>query len=290
MIHKLKLFYYLGRFNTPFGYLLLMLPSLWGLTLNLQINNIYQTFSLSYLIYLYCIFIVGSILMRAFGCVINDFFDKDIDSKIQRTKKRPFANNSVTTKDGIVFLIILSIIPLVILLTLPPFAIYIGILVLPIVIIYPLTKRFFKAPQLILGIAFNWGILLSSAIIYNEINMWSIILYVASILWTICYDTIYAYQDYEDDGKLKLFSTTQIIKNKAKPVIGVMYIVMAFIILFLGFYYDFSPWYFVLICLAYIYVLFMLKKLNYENPRECFDFFKQNVYFAIIILIGFWVI
>ncbi len=285
MLTKIKLFYYLGRFNSPFGYMLLMLPSLWGLTLNLYLSP--QKFSILYIIYLYAIFAVGSIIMRAWGCVINDVFDSNIDAKVGRTKNRPLASKLLTKSDALIFLIVLSIIPIIILLSLPNYAKIIALGVLPIVIIYPLSKRFFKIPQLILGLAFNWGIVLSSAIIFGYINTESIILYVASILWTLCYDGIYAYQDYIDDKKLGLNSIAILMQERAKIILGLCYIAMGLLTIFLGLYKNFNEFYYIMQFFAYMYILINFFKLDYKNTQMCFKFFKQNVYFAIIILLSF---
>jgi len=286
---NLKAYFYLGRFHSPFGTFLLMLPSLWGVALNLNLATKagYPLDNSAW--YYYLIFIVGSFFMRAWGCVINDIFDKNIDNKVLRTKNRPLASGDLSVKEAIFFLVILSIIPLIILYQLSPFAKFVAILSIPLVLIYPLTKRFFKAPQLVLGITFNWGILLSCAIIFDEINYQSWLLYLASILWCIAYDSIYAYQDMQYDKALKLNSTAILIGDKITIVLPTLYVSMAVLSLILGYLLHTSFYYYIIQILGYSYIVYKFYRLDYNNPQECFVFFKNNVLFATIVWLSFLV-
>ena len=206
MISKLKEFIYLGRFNSPTGALLLAYPCLWGITLSKPslIDLIIYTF----------IFLIGSFCMRAAGCAWNDIVDREIDKQVSRTKNRPIASGKISIKEGLTFILINCLIGLFILFLLPFNAIIIALFSIILVIIYPLTKKVTYFPQIWLGITFNIGLLIGfTALNVNFPQSYIYLMYLGAIFWTVAYDTIYAIQDYEDDLKLNIKSTTVKMKS-----------------------------------------------------------------------------
>ena len=152
--------------------------------------------------------------MRGAGCTWNDINDQEFDARVTRTKLRPIPSGQVSTNQAIAWMLLQALLSLLILLTFNKFAIFIGVLSIVPVIIYPFAKRFTWWPQVFLGVCFNWGIMLSFAAHTNSITLSTMILYLAAIFWTLFYDTIYAFQDTEDDALLGLKSTTSILNSR----------------------------------------------------------------------------
>ena len=214
-----KIFYILDliRFTKPIGFLLLMWPCWFGLAI--LPTNQYD------LIIWYFLFFLGAFLMRSSGCIINDLIDRNIDKKIDRTRNRPLAAGKLSRKEAILTLIFFLLLSFVILLQFNFYTIIFGIGIFPLIIIYPLMKRYTHWPQLILGLIFNYGIILISINFLNEINIDYIILYIGCIFWTLSYDTIYAYQDRDDDILSNIKSTAVLFNNKGRIFIKFFYLI-----------------------------------------------------------------
>ena len=193
-MQNIKLFVELTRFNRPIGYMLLFWPCLWGLTIAYDFNSDLEIF------YFYSfLFLMGSILMRSAGCIVNDIVDRNFDKKVERTKNRPIASGKVSVRLGITYTIILCGLAFLVLINFNIFTISMALLSMPLAFTYPLMKRFTYWPQLFLGITFNYGLVLAWISINNSISVVPIFFYVGAIFWTLGYDTIYGYQDIKDD-------------------------------------------------------------------------------------------
>jgi len=308
MLKKLAPYFYLARLHSLAGAFLLLLPSYWSLALNSKFKNaaaetiILHTKSNSYLeviinilnthyfyieIYYYLIFLVGAIFMRSFGCIINDMADINYDKLVARTKNRPLAANLVTPKQAAIFAAFLLIPPIFIFLQLNHFAKVVALTSLIFLFIYPFTKRFFQAPQLILGFTFNFGILLGDAVINQRISYETWVLYMASIFWTLAYDTIYAYQDYKDDKVNNIRSLAVLLGEKTKPFIAFFYLIMIGIMFLVGGLKALNWIFFIILTLSLIKILYSLYKLDLADAKRCFAFFKLNIYFALMIWVAF---
>ncbi len=283
MLKSISPYLRLGRLNNLLGALLLLLPAYLSLELNYNSANtsIYQ------LIYYYFIFLIGSVLMRSFGCVINDMADVEFDKKVARTKNRPLAAGEINYRQALYFLVTLGCFSLVLLLSLNFFAQIIALISLIFVIIYPFSKRYTNYPQLVLGFTFNWGVLLADAVMNRSISTNSILLYIACILWTLAYDTIYSYQDYEDDKKANVKSLPMILGSKPHLLINSTYVAMFFIILYLALTNGFSVYFYILFLPMVCGLFYQLSKLSYKSARQCGIFFKYNVYFGVFLWIAF---
>lgn len=195
----------LSRADRPIGTWLLLLPCWWGIGLAMIAG---QPGWRDLWIALACG--VGALLMRGAGCTWNDITDRDIDDKVARTRSRPIPSGQVTVRGALVWLVAQSLAGLVILLTLGPAAIVLGVASLGLVAIYPFAKRFTWWPQVFLGLAFNWGVLLAWAAHTGNLAPAPVLAYFAGIAWTIFYDTIYAHQDAEDDALIGVKSTARL--------------------------------------------------------------------------------
>ena len=259
------------RFEKPIGTLLLMWPC-WYV---LAISSYKQ-------IKLYFLFIIGSFCMRSVGCIINDSFDRNIDKTIKRTSNRPLAAGKIKFYEAMILMVIFLLVSLLILLQFNFYAIIVALFSMPLVIIYPLMKRYTHWPQLILGITFSWGVLVASFELFGTISTKIILLYIACIFWTLGYDTIYAYQDRDDDIKANLNSTAILFGNKGK------FFVMLFYSLFIFFIwiatnlneFVFSKTlilFFLLICL-----LSYLNRWNINSTSSSNSYFKFNNIIGLI--------
>ena len=195
---------------------MLLFPCLLGIAIAGDVTN-FETLIL---------FILGAVTMRSAGCVINDIIDRKFDAKTLRTKDRPLANKTLTLKEAYCFLFLLLAIGLLILSKLNNIVIILGLIVAPLIAIYPYIKRITYFPQLFLGIIFNWGSLMGYAAIEGQLNPKIFLLYIACIFWTIGYDTIYAHQDRKTDARIGIKSTAILFGKRTKLWLSVVYTVM----------------------------------------------------------------
>ena len=218
VLKKITSYLNLIRFYKPIGFLLLMWPCWFSLSLlELEINLL-----LSWLI----IFLMGSFFMRSAGCIINDMVDKDIDKNVYRTALRPLASGNISLIEASILLFILLFLSSLILLQFKFFTMIIGLLSIPFVILYPFAKRFTHFPQIILGFIFSWGVLIVAFEFNEKLNFNYIILYLACVFWTIGYDTIYAYQDKVDDIKNSIKSTAVFFDQNGKFFVFICYFIV----------------------------------------------------------------
>tara|TARA_Y100000996_G_scaffold404644_1_gene378957 strand:+ start:17 stop:880 length:864 start_codon:yes stop_codon:yes gene_type:complete len=281
-MNQLKLFIDLTRLKRPIGFMLLFWPCAWGLTLAYDFSK-----NLNNYFYFLFLFFLGSVLMRSAGCIINDIFDKEFDSKVSRTKNRPVASGAVTVKLAISYSIFLCLLALIVLLNFNSFTIILALGSMPLAFTYPLMKRFTYWPQLFLGVTFNYGLILGWTSVHGELSLIPILFYVGAIFWTLGYDTIYGFQDINDDEIIGLKSTS--IKFKSNPYFFLVtcYFILFLIIIFLGILNKFNVMYFFFtILIAYHLFYFQLKKVNLNDPSSCLDCFKSNNVFGFLVFSG----
>ena len=206
---KLNAYLELIRFYNPIGFWLLLWPGLWGLFLsdNFNISN-------------FTIVILGSFLTRSLGCAINDLSDMKFDKNVERTKDRPLANNSLSVIEALLFIILLSACSLLLLSLTNIFTIkLVGLIAVPMIIIYPLMKRFIAVPQIFLGATFGLSLPISYSIAEGTISLEVLFLYFGCVFWIIAYDTYYALCDLDDDRKLKLNSAAIFFGDDARKAV-----------------------------------------------------------------------
>jgi 4-hydroxybenzoate polyprenyltransferase len=183
----------LARADKQVGTLLLMWPCVWSVSLAAPIGALPDLLLITK-------FAIGSIIMRGAGCTINDLWDRDFDKKVERTKLRPIANGDISVNEALCFLIFQLSCGLGVLLSLNQNCIMLGFASMPLVVSYPLMKRFTNWPQLFLGLTFNWGALMGWTAVHGDFSLLHTLpLYASGVFWTLIYDTIYAYQDSKDD-------------------------------------------------------------------------------------------
>ena len=280
-MNQIKLFIELTRLKRPIGFMLLFWPCLWGLT-------IVYDFNLDLITYFFysALFLSGSILMRSAGCIVNDIADKNFDKEVERTKNRPIASGKVSIKLASSYALILCAIAFLVLINFTHFTILMCLISMPLAFTYPLMKRFTYWPQLFLGITFNYGLVLAWISIQNEVSIVPIIFYLGATFWTLGYDTIYGYQDINDDEIIGVKSTSIKFKNNPKKFISFCYIIFLISLFLVGYKMNFNILYYIALIVPLTHLLiFQSLKLKTENENDCLAKFKSNNLLGLIILI-----
>jgi 4-hydroxybenzoate polyprenyltransferase len=277
---QIKIFIELTRLNKPIGFMLLLWPCLWGLTLAYLFKGEINLY-FKYII----LFFLGSILMRGAGCIVNDIVDKDFDKKVKRTKKRPIASGKISILSAMVYIILLCTLSFVILLQFNFLTIILGVSSMTLAFTYPFMKRFTYWPQLFLGLTFNWGIIMGWTSMVNVITIEPIFLYCAAIFWTLGYDTIYGLQDIKDDEIIGVKSTSIKFKNHAKFFVGVCYCLCIAFILLMFFMMEINKYLLILSVPFISTLIYQIKIFNLNNPGSCLTAFKNNNFTGFLIFL-----
>ncbi|QXK91819.1 4-hydroxybenzoate octaprenyltransferase [Neoehrlichia mikurensis] len=283
MINKLKMidyraYYSLLRLHSAEIALLMLFPACSSIVL---VSN-----SFLYSVY-YCILsVIGAFVMRSAGCIINDIFDRKIDLHVERTKDRPLANGTLTVMQAIKALFILLMIACVILLLTNMFTFYVSFFFMIMIILYPLGKRYFWYPQVILGFVANSGVLIGCAMVMNRFSFKSVLLYIGCIFWTIGYDTIYAHQDKKDDAKLCIKSTALKFGENTKFYIGKLYMMAITMWVCMGIISSLNYIFYLAMCIIIGIFYYQYKKSDFDDPAKCIHMFKMNIYVGMFLFFG----
>lgn len=276
----MKDFLRLIRFDKPIGTLLLLWPTLWALFIATKGHPP---------VIITMVFILGVFLTRSAGCAINDYADVEFDSKVSRTKNRPIVANKITKKQAILVCLILSLIAFILAwIFLTPNTLLLSIPALFIFLTYPFIKRFFSLPQMYLGIAFSFGILMVFMEVDSAISLNGVILFLANCFWVFGYDTIYAMSDLDDDLKTN-------IKTSAKTLGGyvvqaVMYSYMLFIgcVSILAYRLNFNIYFwllFLVVCFLLIYQIIVISKSHKDTYFKMFLLNNRVGYLLLLAII-----
>lgn len=276
MKNKIIPYIELTRLNKPIGIYLLLWPALLGLILS-SINT-QLTFKNIFIV------IFGSIIVRSCGCVINDISDYRIDMHVKRTVNRPLANQSISIVEAWILFIILGIISLVLLFFTNPLTIKISIFFALLITLYPLSKRFIRAPQFILGITFGSSCLIAYSLQSNEFTISLAILYIGIVAWIISFDTYYALEDKEDDLKININSTAILWGKNAVIYSKLLQITFYTCLLIIGIINKFS--YLFLIGLLVLILIFIYQSKLIKN-KMYIDAFKINNFVGMTAVIFF---
>ena len=281
-MNQLKLFIELTRLTKPIGYMLLFWPCAWGLTLAYDFSGNLN----KYFFYL-ILFFLGSVLMRSAGCIVNDIFDKEFDAKVFRTKNRPIASGKISIKLGLFYAAILCSLAFLVLINFNFFTILLALGSMPLAFTYPLMKRFTYWPQLFLGVTFNYGLILGWTAVKGDLEIIPILFYVGAIFWTLGYDTIYGFQDIQDDEIIGLKSTAIKFKGDAKKFLLICYSLLIILFTTGGYYMNLNSSYYILGIIPLMHLFFyQMKNFNYADPSSCLSVFKSNNIFGLIVLLN----
>jgi len=267
----------LSRLDKPIGIYLLLWPSVLGLLLA-ALNEGYIDFKN------YLIVIAGAILVRSCGCVINDISDHKFDRLVERTKDRPIASGEISLKQAWGFFIVLSIASLSLLLLTPTITIKLALSFSLLILLYPLAKRFIKAPQVILGITFGSGSIISYSLQSGSFSLSIIILYVGLVAWIVSFDSIYALEDIEDDAKIGINSTPILWGKKTVPIANILQLLFYAAIALIAYLNAFSAFFIVIFSLLLALLYFQNKLVK---AGRYLDAFKFNNNIGIVLVTGF---
>ena len=271
----------LGRFDRPIGTWLLLFPCWWSQTLA-QVASGQPIPNYRYLL----LFALGALAMRASGCAYNDYVDRDIDAKVQRPQNRPLPSGQITPKAALVFIAATALAGLAVLIQFNWFTIWLGISSLLIVAAYPFAKRVVAYPQLVLGLAFNWGALVGWAAVKGSVGLPAVALYAGCVLWTVGYDTIYAHQDREDDAMLGLGSTALHFGENTVSFVGAVYGLAGMLWLIAGALAGAHLVYFLAVALVFLQMSWQVSTLDIHDPANCLWRFRSNRDVGIAVFLG----
>jgi len=267
-LNNYKAYIELMRFRQPTGIFLLLWPCLISLAFA---GRGYVDIGIA------IIFIIGSILMRGAGCIINDLADRKIDIKVERTKNRPIATGEISVPSALKFLILLLLLAASLLFFLKPMVIIICLLSMFLVVLYPFCKRFTYWPQLCLGVVFNIGALVGWASVHGKVSTAAIAFYIGCIFWTLGYDTIYAHQDREDDLSVGVKSTAIKFGNKTVKYVNWFYTITATMFVFAGSSAGLPYNFYILATLPIAILFWQVNTLEINDGNNCALRFKSNV-------------
>jgi 4-hydroxybenzoate polyprenyltransferase len=271
----------LSRFDRPIGSWLLLMPCWWSAALAAGVAR-----DVSQLPLVIVLFFIGAFVMRGAGCTWNDITDRDLDSKVERTRSRPIPAGQVSVTQAFAFLVVQALIGLAVLLQFNGFAIVTGIASLLIVAIYPFMKRVTWWPQVVLGLAFSWGALMGFAAEFARIDLVALVLYAGSIAWVIGYDTIYAHQDVEDDALIGIKSTARLFGENTKSALVIFY-GLAVVLIGAALQLSAVRWPAWLGLAAFAaHLAWQIVRLELGNPALCLRLFKSNRDAGLLLFAG----
>ncbi len=270
----------LGRFDRPTGIWLLMLPGWMGLALAAAMGGRAPDPVLMLL------FFVGAALMRAAGCAYNDIVDRDIDAKVARTARRPIPAGQISVKQAWAFVIGCCLVSLVVLLSMNPWTIGLGVVSLALVGAYPFMKRITWWPQAWLGLTFNWGALMGFAATGGAPGWPAILLYAGLVFWTLGYDTIYAVQDLEDDALAGVKSSALRLGAQAPRAVLAFYLVSFCLVLTGAWIGGLGPLFLPPAALFALHLSRQAAKLDVADPASALALFKANTWAGVILVVA----
>ena len=268
----------LARFNRPVGHVVAAMAGAVG-----AVDRGRRTTDPRVLI----VFVLGVIVMRAAGCVINDFADRDIDPHVRRTRDRPIAARRVSPVEALVLFVVLLAIALFLVTFLNLLTIKLAFIGAALTVSYPFVKRVFPMPQLYLGISFGgWSVPMAFAAVTGKLPRVAWVVYIAAVIWAAIYDTIYAMIDREDDLKIGVKSSAILFADMDKALIFVMQAMMIFALVLAGQSMHFGKWYFGGLTAAALLFLYQQWLIRNREPAGCLRAFLNNQSVGMVIFVG----
>lgn len=271
------------RGDKPVGIWLVLCPALWGLTLAYKglppLKDI-------------LIFAVGSFLVRGAGCTYNDFVDQQVDRQVDRTKNRPLARKALSSKQAFIFLALQLLLAASLLLWMPLEVFYMALGAVGLILIYPWLKKITYWPQLFLGFAMNYSLLMAYVSVKQTLDVVVLLLYGGSIFWTLGYDTLYAHQDKVDDRRIGVKSTALVFENHTKFFVFLCYSIFLTSVGLVIVSFEMSLWAFAGLVMPLTLLLGQIFLVDLRSPSSCGRAFRSNqwvgFFIEILLILGFW--
>ena len=277
---RLGHYWRLVRADRPIGIYLLLWPALWALWI--AAGGLPPWWILF-------VFVLGTALMRSAGCAINDFADRHFDGRVERTASRPLATGQVTPHEAVLVFAVLSLLAFALVLTLNAKTIAHSFVAVGLAALYPFTKRYTHMPQLVLGMAFGWAVPMAFTALQNEIPPVAWILFAATVIWALVYDTMYAMVDREDDLKVGIKSTAILFGRHDRLVIGLLQLLMLGLLWQVGQMADRGAVYQLGLSAAALLFGYQQWLIRERARPECFRAFLNNHFVGMAIFAGLFV-
>jgi len=267
----------LMRLHRPIGSFLLLWPTLWALWLATAGRPTPK---------LFVIFVAGAFVMRAAGCIINDYADRKYDPHVTRTRERPLATGEVSVIEAAILFVILGLIALGLVLLLDTLCLELAVVGLALAVSYPFMKRYTYLPQPYLGLAFGWGIPMAFAAAQGGVPDVAWLIFIANILWSTVYDTMYAMVDRADDLKIGVKSTAILFGSMDRAIIAVLQVALLFNLVMIGTRMQLDASYYVGLGFAACFALWQQHLIRRREPAKCFEAFLNNNWFGVSVFSG----
>ena len=267
----------LMRLDKPIGTLLLLWPTLWALWLAGEGHPDPGVF---------IVFMVGVVVMRSAGCVLNDFADRNIDPYVERTRSRPIASGAVAPAEAITLFVALGLIAIGLAAMLNRPAQLLAVIAAGLTVIYPFIKRYVSIPQFVLGAAFGWAVPMAFAAQTGAASQLSWLVFGTALIWAVIYDTFYAMVDREDDLKVGVKSTAILFGDADLFVIGGLQVLMLLALTLIGSMAELGVWYYASVVVAAILMAYHQWLAHKRQPAACFAAFLHNQYIGMAVFIG----
>lgn len=274
---RAKQYVLLMRLHRPIGILLLLWPMLWALWIASSGNP--QPLVL-------VVLLLGAVVMRSAGCVINDYADRDFDPYVRRTRERPIAAGRVTAKESIGLFLALCVLAFGLVLLLNTLTIALSLIAVTLAITYPFVKRYTHLPQLYLGVAFGWAVPMAFAAQTGEVPAVAWLLLLAVVLWALAYDTMYAMVDREDDVRIGVKSTAVLFGHADRAIIAGVQTLLFVLLAFIGQRVGLGVYYYLGLITATLFALYQQYLIRDREPQHCFQAFLNNNLFGAAIFVG----
>ena len=265
------------RLNKPIGIYLLMWPMLWAFLISSEGSPS--------VIYLF-LFLIGVILTRSAGCVINDYFDRDLDAQVERTKDRMLVSGQVTSYEAIILFVGLIALSILLLMLIGLDILVYALAAFCLLVIYPISKRYIKIPQLVLGIAFGSSIPMVYIVETGETSLSCLLIYLATISWAIAYDTYYAIADKKDDIKIGNKSSAILFGEKDTIYPFYFHILTLVILVAVGVINNLGIIFYFSLALALLVSTYQKILVSNRLPYQCISAFENNNIFGLIVFFG----
>jgi 4-hydroxybenzoate polyprenyltransferase len=274
---RLRLYAQLIRFEKPIGFYLLLWPALWALAIAGQGSPD------SWILF---VFVIGAFLMRSAGCAINDYADRDIDLHVTRTRERPLTSGEIAPREALMVFAALGLLAFLLVLSLNLLTIQLSVVGILLAASYPFMKRFHYLPQVHLGATFGWAVPMAFAAEASALPKQAWLLYLAVLMWTVAYDTIYSMVDREDDLKLGVKSTAILFGDYDLILVGLFQLLFLLALVLMGLDLEFSGIYFLGLGVAALLLAFEQFMMADRVPAHCFGSFLHNHWVGAAVFAG----
>lgn len=265
---------HLMRLHKPIGIYLVLWPTLWALWIAAE-----GIPSLTVLL----VFVLGVVVMRSAGCVINDFADRKIDGDVKRTKDRPLVTGLISAKQAVIFFIILCVLAFLLVLSMNMLTIYLSVGGLILAFIYPFMKRHTYLPQVFLGAAFAWAVPMAYAAETNSLPSIVWLIYMATLVWTVAYDTMYAMVDRDDDIKIGVKSTAILFGNSDRAIIAFLQVLVILTLCIIAQQAKLGQYFYLGIVVSSVLFVYQQHLIRHRDRDACFKAFLNNNWVGLVL-------